>query len=78
MSPGDEPTQNVRVESRLSRAAMTWWPLALRYSAETMIRDQLWEMGIFTPRLPVFGAAGSAKYPKHGISVLHPGRPVGS
>ena len=29
--------------------------------AESMLRDQLWTMGIFTPRLPVFGATGIAK-----------------
>ena len=74
MSPGDEPTQNSRVERTIgllknkvrtaikaSKAPMTWWPLALRYSAETMLRDQLWTMGIFTPRIPVFGAVGIAK-----------------
>ena len=74
MSPGDEPTQNARVERTIgllknkvrtcikaSKAPISWWPLALRHSAETMLRDQLWTMGIFTPRLPVFGAVGIAK-----------------
>ena len=74
MSPGDEPTQNARVERTIgllknkvrtsikaSKAPISWWPLALRHSAESMLRDQLWTMGIFTPRLPVFGAAGIAK-----------------
>ena len=74
MSPGDEPTQNARVERtigllknkvrtsiRASKAPISWWPLALRHAAESMLRDQLWTMGIFTPRLPVFGATGIAK-----------------
>ena len=74
MSPGDEPTQNARVERTIgllknkvrtsikaSKAPISWWPLALRHAAESMLRDQLWTMGIFTPRLPVFGATGIAK-----------------
>ena len=71
MSPGDENSRvertigllknKVRTAIKASKAPMTWWPLALRYSAETMLRDQLWTMGIFTPRIPVFGAVGIAK-----------------
>lgn len=74
MSPGDEPTQNARVERtigllknqvrtliRSTKTPMTWWPLALRQAAEQLLRDQLWSMGIYTPRLPPFGCRAVAK-----------------
>ena len=74
MSPGDEPTQNSRVERtigtlkarvrtliRSTKAPITWWPYALRQAAESMLRAQLWTMGIFTPKLPSFGARAVAK-----------------
>ena len=74
MSPGDEPTQNARVERTIgilknqvrtmikaSGAPITWWPLALRQASERMLRSQLWEMGIATPQLPAFGARAVAR-----------------
>ena len=64
MSPGDEPTQNARVERTIgllknrvrtlikaSGAAISWWPLALRHAAESMLRSQLWQLGIATPTI---------------------------
>ena len=61
MSPGDEQTQNARVERsigilknrvrtliRASGAQMSWWPLALRHAGESILRDQLWQLGIAT------------------------------
>ena len=54
MSPGDEPTQNARVERTIgllknrvrtlikaSGASITWWPLALRHAAECMLRSHV-------------------------------------
>ena len=74
MSPGDEPTQNSRVERSIgllkarvrtllkaSQAPLHWWPLALRHASESMLKDQLWQMGIFTPRLPAFGSRAIAR-----------------
>ena len=74
MSPGDEPTQNARVERTIgilknqvrtlikaSVANITWWPLALRHASERMLRSQLWEMGIATPQLPAFGSKAVAR-----------------
>ena len=74
MSPGDEPTQNARVERTIgllknrvrtlikaSGASITWWPLALRHAAECMLRSQLWQLGIATPTIPGFGVRAVAK-----------------
>ena len=74
MSPGDEPTQNARVERTIgllknrvrtlikaSGAAISWWPLALRHAAESMLRSQLWQLGIATPTIPGFGVRAVAK-----------------
>ena len=74
MSPGDEPTQNARVERTIgllknqvrtmikaAKAPIHWWPLALRQASEQLLRSQLWEMGIATPQLPAFGARAVAR-----------------
>ena len=74
MSPGDEPTQNARVERTIgllknrvrtlikaSGASISWWPLALRHAAENMLRSQLWQLGIATPTIPGFGVRAVAK-----------------
>ena len=74
MSPGDEPTQNARVERTIgllknrvrtlikaSGASISWWPLALRHVAENMLRSQLWQLGIATPTIPGFGVRAVAK-----------------
>ena len=74
MSPGDEPTQNSRVERSIgllknrvrtlikaSGASITWLPLALRHAAESTLRSQLWQLGIATPTIPGFGVRAVAK-----------------
>ena len=74
MSPGDEPTQNARVERTIgllknqvrtmikaTKAPIHWWPLALRQASEQLLRAQLWEVGIATPQLPAFGARAVAR-----------------
>ena len=74
MSPGDEPTQNARVERTIgllknrvrtlikaSGASISWWPLALRHAAENMLRSQLWQLGIATTTIPGFGVRAVAK-----------------
>ena len=92
MSPGDEPTQNARVERTIgllknrvrtlikaSGAMMTWWPLALRHAGESMLREQLWQLGIATPKIPVFGAHAVAKsktWHHRGVPWKFPGTPV--
>ena len=92
MSPGDEPTQNARVERTIgilknrvrtlikaSGADITWWPLALRHSGEAMLRDQLWQLGIASPKLPAFGSRAIAKsktWHHRGVPWKFPGTPV--
>ena len=89
LSPGDEPTQNSRVERiigllksgvrtvlKASKAPITWWPLALRHVAESFLRDQLWHFGIATPALPAFGTKAVARtktWHQRGSPWKHPG-----
>ena len=92
MSPGDEPTQNSRVERSIgllknrvrtlikaSGACITWWPLALRHAAESTLRSQLWQLGIATPTIPGFGVRAVAKsktWHHRGVPWKFPGIPV--